>query len=145
MFSFTVDVVPADSPGGITARYACNGPGPVSAGRASFHQAIVVGRAGAGLPTEWTNPGQCTPSPAARRFTSHIPLEDTNTSLPVSPRPTKKTITDGSLLIQLSFLVLELSCMISTGQWACAAQAALTEPSNRPANPPWPRLPSTSM
>jgi hypothetical protein len=61
--------------------------------------AVVESPSPAGLPTEWTNPGQCTPSPTARRFTSHIPLEDTNTSLPVSPRPTKKTITDGSLCL----------------------------------------------
>ena len=89
--------------GEITARHACNGPRPVSVGRASFYQAIVVGQAGAGLPAEWTNPGQCTPSPAARRFTSHTPLEDTDTSLPVSPRPTKNTITDGSLSERLRY------------------------------------------
>ena len=61
-----------------------------------FYQASVVGSAGAGLPAGWTNPRQCAPSPAARRFTSHIPLEDNDTSLPVSPRPTKNTITGDS-------------------------------------------------
>jgi hypothetical protein len=36
-------------------------------------------------------------------------------------------------------------CMTSTGQAACSATTALTEPSRSPANPPCPRLPTTSM
>ena len=35
--------------------------------------------------------------------------------------------------------------MTSTGQEACSATFALTEPSKSPAKPPWPRLPTTSM
>jgi hypothetical protein len=36
-------------------------------------------------------------------------------------------------------------CTTSTGHTACSAQAALTDPRRRPANPPWPLLPTTSM
>ena len=35
--------------------------------------------------------------------------------------------------------------MTRTGQEACSATFALTEPSRSPVKPPWPRLPTTSM
>jgi len=36
-------------------------------------------------------------------------------------------------------------CTTSTGHLACSTQVRLTEPSSRPAKPPWPRLPMMSM
>src|SRR5450755_581776 len=35
-------------------------------------------------------------------------------------------------------------CTTSTGHFACSDVAALTDPRSSPANPPWPRLPTTS-
>src|SRR6266550_7490933 len=78
----------------ITTRHACKGPRP--AGRAGFYQAIIVGRVGAGLLPERTDPGQSTPRTRARRFTSHARAGAPTPTLPASPRPAVQRLTGGS-------------------------------------------------